>query len=266
MPITKAVILAAGMGNRIAGVGDIPKPLLSLDGTPAGNTFLDFHLRALQQAGVREIFLVGNQRTFGTKLRAMTEIEATWILNPTLDLTQSGSGHSAQFAWQNAAQILDGTSRVLLMDADIVYSPEVLPRLAQSPGSLTLVSPKVAEDGEEVVVFARPENPDLAIRHGKGLYGTPLTEGLTAVGEATGMVVIDPQDHAFIRQATDWAIEYSTAKTRSEHEDITQLMMHCGRLRIARLLTGDFFMEVDTPADYARLLQHSSRAAGLSPT
>ena len=73
--LDKAVILAAGRGNRIAAAASgVPKPLLSLDGAREDSTFLDWHLLALQAAGVREIYLVGNRATFGTRLRAMTDV------------------------------------------------------------------------------------------------------------------------------------------------------------------------------------------------
>ena len=140
--LDKAVILAAGRGNRIAAAASgVPKPLLSLDGTKDGLTFLDWHLLALRAAGVREIFLVGNRATFGTRLRAMTDVPATWILNPTDDLTQSGSAHSWAIAVDSPHGILDGQSRVILMDADILYGADMFERLAgeEWPRSMTLV-------------------------------------------------------------------------------------------------------------------------------
>lgn len=62
--IDKAVILAAGRGNRISKASKgTPKPLLPLDGSepgPGATTFLDWHLRSLARAGAKEIYLVGN--------------------------------------------------------------------------------------------------------------------------------------------------------------------------------------------------------------
>lgn len=257
--IDKAVILAAGLGNRISAVGSTPKPLLPLSGRDGDDTFLDFHLRRLAAAGVREVFLVGNARTHETPLRAMADLPSTttvrWILNPTPDLSTSGSGHSLQYAWHSPHDILDGTSRVLFMDADIVYGASALDVLAAADRarSVTLVAPRFAADSEEVVVFADQRDPRRAVRHGKGLHGHPLVEGLVVAGEATGVVLLAPGDHAFARAATDWAIGYSTAKARTEHEDITQLLMSRGRIDVVTLAADAVFMEVDTPADYARL-------------
>lgn len=259
--VRSAVILAAGRGNRIAAVGSTPKPLLPLSGHADDDTFLDFHLRQLAAVGVQRIVIVGNNRTCHTPLRAQRDlpdgVQVQWVMNPTEDLSTSGSAHSLQFAWQQAQQLLDGEHHVLFMDADIVYTRAGLRRLCELTGpamrSATLVAPRTAADSEEVVVFASSSSPDVAVRHGKGLHGTSIVTTLQARGEATGIVRVAPGDHAFVRSATDWSIAFSTAKARSEHEDVTQLMMSAGRIDIVRLDEHDLFMEVDTPADYARL-------------
>jgi choline kinase len=251
--IDKAVILAAGLGNRIskAALGT-PKPLLPIDG--GTTTFLDFHLRALAKAGVREVYIVGNEKTHGTKLKAIDEVASTtrvqWILNPTKDLSTSGSGHSAQFAFASEHRILDGESRVVLMDADIAYEPRLFELLAQAPGarSKTLVCSDYRHTQEEVMVFVDAEG--LPRVHGKGLFQSPLVAHLSVLGEATGILLFEPQDHALLRTATDWVIGYSTAKARSEHEDIVQRLMLAGRMQSVTFGKEVLFMECDTPEEY----------------
>lgn len=204
-----AVILAAGRGNRIAAVGTTPKPLLPLSGRDDDDTFLDFHLRQLAGIGVSRIVIVGNTRTCHTPLRAQRDLPETvqvqWVMNPTEDLSTSGSAHSLQFAWRAAEPVLDGQHHVLFMDADIVYTREGLLRLCDVHGerSATLVAPRTAADSEEVVVFASSSSPNVAVRHGKGLHGTQIVLALVARGEATGIVRVAPCDHAFVRSATD---------------------------------------------------------------
>jgi choline kinase len=251
MTIDKAVILAAGMGNRISKIGTTPKPLLPLDGA-AGETFLDWHIDRLASCGVREIFLVGNKRTFETPLRTPANTTVTWILNPTEDLSRSGSGHSTWYAWKSAHNILDGRSRVMLMDADILYEPTVLSTIDGSGArsrSCSLVCSEYRQSNEEVMVFGNGNN---ALMHGKGLLGTALTTGLTCLGEATGMVLFEAVDHALVAEATDWCMRYSTAKERSEHEDITQRMMMAQRIE-AVSFRDLLFMECDTPDEYEHL-------------
>ncbi|MFO0640563.1 MAG: NTP transferase domain-containing protein [Polyangiaceae bacterium] len=253
--IDKAVILAAGLGNRISAVAkDVPKPLLPLSGEPGSHpTFLDWHFRALERAGCKEAYFVGNAKTFGTKLPESKTMKSAWILNPTEDVSTSGSGHSAWFAWKSEHSILDGKSRVVLMDADILYDPSIYEALAAGPStgpSKTLVCTEFRDTQEEVLVFADPKAPSVPVMHGKGLLRTPMTEKLQCVGEATGILLWEPGDHAALAQVTDWVVRYSTAKARSEHEDITQRMMMAGRMQIAGFARHVPFMECDTPDEY----------------
>ncbi|MBL8612445.1 MAG: NTP transferase domain-containing protein [Myxococcales bacterium] len=258
--IDKAVILAAGRGNRISKASKgTPKPLLPLDGGepgPSATTFLDWHLRSLARAGAKEIYLVGNSVTFGTKLRAMAEIPSAvkveWILNPTEDLSTSGSGHSAQYAFHSPHGVLDGRSRVVLMDADVLYEPRIFDLAARAEGSRskTLVCADYRHTHEEVLVFSDPKTPDSPRFHGKGLLGTALVDGLACAGEATGILLFEPGDHGLLREVTDWTIGFSTAKARSEHEDVTQRMMLLGRMMTVPFGKELAFMECDTPEEY----------------
>lgn len=249
--IDKAVILAAGLGNRISAASrGTPKPLLPID--EEGNTFIDWHLRALSAAGVREIYIVGNQATFGTKTNAMAEVKATWILNPTEDLSTSGSGHSAQYAWNSEHGILDDNSRVVLMDADIVYDPKIYGLIASGNAerSTTLICSDYRHTDEEVLVFGEGGRNGAPRIHGKGLLGTGLVRDEDCIGEATGILLFEGKDHRFLKRATDWCISFSTAKKKSEHEDITQRMMLADRMGSVTFGKDVAFMECDTPEEY----------------
>jgi choline kinase len=248
--IDKAIILAAGMGKRLAtspALAQTPKPLLPLDET-GSLTFLDWHLRSLHAAGAKEIFLVGSKVTYGTKLAAMDKIPATWVMNdfPGPD---TGSGHSTHLAFTSEHKILDGRSRVVLMDADVVYDPKLFLDLANdSPRSKTLVCSKFRETDEEVMVFASDDGVPRV--HGKGLLNTPLVRGLKCLGEATGLLLMEPEDHALWLAASSWCMNFSTAKTRSEHEDITQRMMIARALDVVSFDDDRRCMECDTPDEY----------------
>jgi choline kinase len=252
--IDKAIILAAGRGNRISKVGSTPKPFLPLDGTPGGETFVDWHLDRLSAFGVREVIIVGNRQTYETPLRPRSGTTIRWVMNPTEDLSTSGSGHSAWFAYKSEPAILDGRSRVVLMDADILYEPRLLDALdAQRKGGLsrTLVCSSYRESDEEMMVFGEGTR---AVMHGKGLLGTPLTQGFQCFGEATGMLLFEPADHALLAEATGWCMQFSTAKLKSEHEDATQRMMTVGRIE-AVCFDDCLFMECDTPEEYEHLVK-----------
>ena len=250
--VDKAIILAAGMGKRIAGVAgtgaQVPKPLLPLDDS-GKLTFLDWHLRALAAHGAREIFIVGSKATFGTTVAAMEQHPATWILND-FPGDVSGSGHSAHLAFTSEHGILDGKSRVVLMDADVVYDPSLVAELArgESAGSKTLVCGRFRETDEEVMVFG--DDRGVPRVHGKGLLGTPMVRDLTCMGEATGLLLLEPTDHATWLAAAAWCMKFSTAKTRTEHEDITQRLMNMGTMDAVVFEDDTRCMECDTPDEY----------------
>ncbi|HSO32070.1 MAG TPA: NTP transferase domain-containing protein [Labilithrix sp.] len=252
--IDKAIILAAGMGKRIAGAGGPPKPLLPLDDS-GSLTFLDWHLRALAAQGVREIYLVGSKATFDTKVAAMADHPATWIMND-FPGDVSGSGHSTHLAFTSGHDILDGKSRVVLMDADVVYDPSLFaelagpspPTYAAPPRSKTLVCGRFRETDEEVMVFA--DDRGIPRLHGKGLLRTPMVRDLTCLGEATGLLLLEPGDHAIWKAAAAWCMSFSTAKTRTEHEDITGRLLAMGALDAVVFADESRCMECDTPDEY----------------
>lgn len=249
--IDKAIILAAGMGKRIAnaaGGSQIPKPLLPLDDS-GELTFLDWHLRSLRAHGAREIYIVGSKATFGSKVAAMDHIPATWIMNDFPgDVT--GSGHSTHLAFTSEHDILDGKSRVVLMDADVVYDPSLFGELArgESAGSKTLVCGRFRETDEEVMVFG--DDRGVPRLHGKGLLGTPMVKDLACMGEATGLLLLEPADHDTWKRAAAWCMKFSTAKTRTEHEDITQRLLTMGTLNAVVFDDDSRCMECDTPDEY----------------
>jgi choline kinase len=137
------------------------------------------------------------------------------------------------------------------MDADIAYEPRLFELLRDAPvgRSKTLVCGDHRDTNEEVLVF-RDMGAGLPRIHGKGLIGTGLVRNEDCVGEATGILLWEASDHELLAAATDWCIRYSTAKTRSEHEDITQRMMLAGRVEAVSFGADLLFMECDTPEEY----------------
>lgn len=137
------------------------------------------------------------------------------------------------------------------MDADIVYDPRLLSDLVAATGERSAISVSAArrDDGEEVLVYGDPPR-----RLGKDLAGSPAVADLPCLGEATGITLWEPADHAALAAATEGIIRDSPRGQRSEHEDVTQRMMDDGRVRAVVCGPERIFLEVDTPEDYRRLI------------
>jgi choline kinase len=265
----QAVILAAGLGSRMQeGVRELPKAILPIGPRSAADAtetnFLRRQVELLRAAGVDQVVVV-----VGARRELVTEEIAGWnehvdvVVNPTQDLSQSGSLHSFQFAARSEHGVLDGKHQTLLLDADIVYHRDALERLLAAPErSALLVSERYVGDGEEVLVYGKPEQPRFL---GKAL--TPaLVDDEPCLGEATGIVKFAPADHLLARETMDWLLGdpdapagtprhrgYGPARRETEHEELTQRFMRYGRMRCVRFGEALPFMECDSPEEYARL-------------
>jgi hypothetical protein len=196
--------------------------------------------------------VVGSHATYGARIAGADAATTQWILNSADDALGVGSAHSMWLAWTSAHAILDGRSRVLLMDADIVYDPALLRLLADDPASHSkmLVAASHRDTGEEVLVWGDPRAPHVPRRLGKGLRGSADVAGAPCLGEAAGIVLWEPVDHALLRELTQWTVCSSERGVRSEHEDVTQLLMLRDRMRAVVFGPAHPFLEVDTPEDW----------------
>ena len=129
----RAVILAAGKGERLVGARTVPKPLVPVRGA----TLLARTIDALVAAGVREVTIVVGFR--GDQIRAAVErpgiaagVRVTGVDNPRFDLA---NGVSALAARDFAA------GGALLTMCDHLLSPSLVLRVAAAhppPGGLVL--------------------------------------------------------------------------------------------------------------------------------
>ncbi|MBQ27495.1 MAG: hypothetical protein CMH81_05060 [Nitrospiraceae bacterium] len=165
----RAIILAAGLGRRMAPVTDsIPKCLMPF----AGRSLIAWYLDSLQSVGISNVSIVVGYR----KEQIMKETTAVdssmsirWIINEEFC---RGSIYSL---WMARTEFDDD---VLVMDADILFPKVFLSRLLESahPNAL-LVDQYVKQHDEEMMVMVRDglvvsltKTPPVgAIPHGEGV-------------------------------------------------------------------------------------------------
>ncbi len=119
----RAVILAAGVGNRLGEFGEQPKSLLSFGGL----TLLQRHLANLAANGITHLTIC---------VGYCAEQIATHVANAPLKvecvLNERYRRGSVVSLWTVRKALACGED-VLLMDADVLCAPRLLTRLVQSP-------------------------------------------------------------------------------------------------------------------------------------
>ena len=121
----KAIILAAGMGTRLRQITmSVPKCLVQVNSKP----ILEHQLDALLQAGIREVVLVVGHLgkllsdKYGTGYGGM---DIHYVENRIYDRTNNI--YSLWLARQHLNR------QLLLLEGDLVFEPEMLQRLIQTP-------------------------------------------------------------------------------------------------------------------------------------
>ena len=231
----KAIILAAGVGRRLAGrTGGGPKCLLAVGGKP----LLIRLLEALAAAAVREaVVVVGHgaetvREAIGANQAGMP---VRYAFNPDY---RKGAILSL---WCARDELDDD---VLVMDADVLCGPGLVARLVRSPhANCFLLDGNVTPSGEEQILMAR----------GGRVHDIAKTRDIAAdydtVGESVGFLKIARADAPILRAALEAAI--AAGRDGIEHEQVfPELMRRCvvGYERI----DGTPWIEIDFPEDVER--------------
>jgi len=234
-----ALMLAAGIGSRLSGNNDThsPKALLRFD----GKSLLRRHVETLRDYGVEEMtIVVGYHRN-----EIAAEIDAIGagsfvrtVYNPEF---RRGSAMSL---W-TARNVLAGGDSVLFMDADVLYHPLLIGRLANSAhGNCFLL------DSE----FRSAEQPvKLCLRGGVPVEFRKAIDGVyDVVGEWPGFLRLSP---TIGRRVAEVLEAYVAAGRLDEpyEEAIRDVMLSepPGAFAVEDI-TDLPWIEIDTPADLAR--------------
>lgn len=226
----KAIILAAGVGKRLGGsVVERPKCLLEL----GGRTLLDRMLDALQRAGVREIVIVVGHLS--------EQIRAAVRDRPGVTVIQNFEYRKGAILslWSAREEFDDD---LLIMDADVLFSPALLRRLVDSAQpNCFLMDAQAENNGEAMMLMARAGRVlDIA----RGVRGE-----FDACGESVGFLKISREAAGVLRVLLEQALR--DGRDGIEHEEVyPALMQEC--VLGYELTDGFAWTEIDFPEDVER--------------
>lgn len=140
----KAIILAAGVGQRLGEIsGGMPKSLLQFDGV----SLLHRHISILEKLGIEEVLVVTGYKKeeISTALSGIrSSIVIDTVYNPDFESGSVISLYAAQ-------AILETADEFLLMDADVLYHPDILQTLHNSTHRNCFLLDRDFEAGDEPV-------------------------------------------------------------------------------------------------------------------
>src|SRR5512144_828607 len=242
-------MLAAGRGTRLSGGSDSlpPKSLLQF----RGKSLLRRHVEALRAAGVDELTLVLGYRAddIRAELAAIgVDGSIETIFNPRY---REGAVVSL---WMGRPVLRDG-AEVLLMDADVLYDPNLLRRLTGSPHRNCLLIDRDLEPGEEPV--------KICLRDGRIVEVGKVVEGdFEVIGEWPGFLRLEPKMAERLAAATEAYVAAGRHEEPYEPAIRDVLLAEAANPAGCEDITGLPWIEIDTPEDLRRAHEVIAPAPG----
>lgn len=197
----KAIIFAAGVGRRLQAVTEgKPKCLVEI----GGRTLLSRHVECLNQLGVSHIVLVVGfaQDLIREAMAAeFPTCDIRWVVN---DQFVRGSITSL---WAAREEMDDD---VVLMDADVLYAPEILARLVRSLKSSALLMDETVKQESEECMIAAQDGRVLSL-------SKVLPTSYDEAGEGVGFLKVQKQDVPPLLRSVQTCID--AGKLDMEYED-----------------------------------------------
>ena len=239
MTANSACILAAGVGNRLGDMDDKPpKALLEF----GGKTLLARHLENLTRIGVRDVSIgvgYGAPEIEAAAEKALFPGDISYVFNP--DFTEGSVITLALMGDRIAA----ASGPVMLMDADVLYDPRMLVRLANSGHPNCMLVDRDFEEGDEPVkICVSGENTVVDFRK---IVETPFDW----CGESVGFFKWSP---ALCRELIEGAQAYIDRGDRdAPYEEVIRDAILRDPARIGfEDVTGIPWVEIDFPQDVTR--------------
>jgi choline kinase len=230
----KAIILAAGVGNRLAVVTrHRPKCLVEFE----GRSLLVRYLDALLDTGIKNVVIVVGHKqemiraAVGDRYRGMT---VAYVVN---DQYHRGSLYSLWLARQHFNDDL------LIMDADVLCPAAFVKRLVHSPHpNAILIDDKVRQESEERMAVARDGRL-------VALTKKPPEEPADIIGEGVGFLKLTRGDTKFMLDAMAPFVERGDLDM--EYEDTWDAFFRTVSVGYESV-GGEPWIEIDFPEDIER--------------
>lgn len=235
----RALILAAGVGNRLYGDDrkQPPKALLRFD----GESLLERNVKFLVELGVESLTIVVGYRKDEVVSEAVRHAPPGFVEVVENPMYRGGPIISL---WRASDTLRSGSS-VLLMDADVLYARELLERVALSRHGNVLLFDRAVDDGEDPVrVCIRDGIP---VEFGKRIIGT-----FDEVGEWPGFMRMTPEIAALLADACDAYIDDGRLDVAYELAIRDVMIGQTSGTFAIEDVSGIPWIEIDFPEDLKR--------------
>lgn len=234
----KAIILAAGIGNRLESAShNRPKCLLEL----GGKTLLERHIENLTALDITEINIVTGfeSRLIEDYLQTLKTGLIKTIFNP--DYTQG-----SVISFYSGKELSHQDEDIILMDADVLYSRKILERLINSKLNNVFLLDRNFESGEEPVKLCVKDQQLIEFRK-------QIDKNLDFdyQGESVGFFKFTAE---VFRQLLSIAEKYiNNGQTEQPYEEVIRdLLLDKPALFHFEDITGLPWIEIDFPEDIQR--------------
>jgi choline kinase len=238
-----AIILAAGQGNRLAEFNPDGRPKCLLEF--GGRSLLARQLDILFQLGIRQITLV-----VGYEADLIIEHVGTLSSRPRVAFVYNPAfTKGSVLSLLAAAEVLQGGEAVLVLDADVLFHPQILRRLVQSTHPNCYLIDRNFIPGDEPV--------KIAVYKGKMVeFRKSLSEDIEfdTLGESVGFFKFSSEIAVKIAQACD---DYRTeGLLDAPHEEALRDLLLLEPLVFAcEDVSGLPWIELDFPEDVERAVK-----------
>ncbi len=232
----RAVLLAAGVGNRLQEFGARPKSLLEF----GGKTLLQRHLENLAANDVRTIDICVGYRAEDITVAA--NLPGCDIRCRTNERFRRGSVVSL---W-TMRDVLTSGDEVILMDADVLYTPRILQRLVKSPHANCFLLDENFVPGDEPVKICVADGKIIEFRK-------QIEDGLRfdLWGESVGFFKFSATCAAALAEGC--AQYLASGRDDSPYEEVIRDLILSARFPLGFERVGGMpWIEIDFPEDIAR--------------